>query len=258
MKKVSDKEFEQCVKDLLDGKKALKEILEELETSHRTFYNRIQLLSDTNLELYEEYIHRFPHKTKEITTIPIRTIMMEFLKDNANMADLAKKYGIYERTLRRKIAKLKYSENPEDRELWELCRIVAHNHSTAKEHKIEIITKIKQLPPVNEQLGQTDTEKRRQQLLQLEKEYETLCQTMNRTKAAETMGHRKDVMFKLLNELYGLQIEKSVTESEEFRKKYGVSTPNIPTEKTSHTPETGDVSQKDSKTPKDDEELEKE
>ena len=48
--------------------------------------------------------------------------------------------------------------------------------------------------------------------MQLEKEYETLCQTMNRTKAAETMGHRKDVMFKLLNELYGLQIEKCVTE----------------------------------------------
>ncbi len=31
MKKVSDQEFEQYVRDLLDGKKALKEILKELE-----------------------------------------------------------------------------------------------------------------------------------------------------------------------------------------------------------------------------------
>lgn len=103
MKEIKDSEFEQLMLEVIEGKKSRVKLAEELQTDWRTLNKKIQLLSMTNPELYKKFVEKYPYKPKEITAIPLKTMLVEFLKTGIRMQDLANKYGIGERTLRRKI-----------------------------------------------------------------------------------------------------------------------------------------------------------
>lgn len=186
MKEIKDSEFEQLMLEVIEGKKSRVKLAEELQTDWRTLNKKIQLLSMTNPELYKKFVEKYPYKPKEITAIPLKTMLVEFLKTGIRMQDLADKYGIGERTLRRKIDALKKSDDPKDRELHDICKQIQE-----------------------EEIKQDDKEKRRQQLLQIEKNYNELCRIMSKEKAAEAMGYTYNRVYKLLDELYCMEIQNN-------------------------------------------------
>lgn len=125
------------------------------------------------------------------------------------MQDLANKYGIGERTLRRKIDALKKSDDPKDRELHDICKQTAYNRAHGKKMNFELQRKIDELEIQEEEIKQDDKEKRRQQLLQIEKNYNELCRIMSKEKAAEAMGYTYNRVYKLLDELYCMEIQNN-------------------------------------------------
>ena len=125
------------------------------------------------------------------------------------MQDLADKYGIGERTLRRKINALKKSDNPEDVKLYHLCKNIAYARAHTKKVPISLQEQIDELEIEPEEIKQDDKEKRRQQLLQIEKNYNELCRIMPKEKAAEAMGYTYNRVYKLLDELYCMEIQNN-------------------------------------------------
>ena len=188
-------------------------MIEELETDFRTFMRKVSILSATNPELYEKFIEIHPYKPREITGISIRNIVIEYLNGDVQfLSDLAKKHNIGVRTLNRKVNKLKTSKNQEERKLYDLYKAVAYNHKHGKENSIELEQAIKNLEPDLEE-EYDDKEKRRQELLAIEKEYEELSMTMPREEAAKKMGYTNNRIWKLLNELYRIEIELNFREN---------------------------------------------
>lgn len=209
MKEITDSEFEQLMLEVIEGKKSRVKLAEELQTDWRTLNKKIQLLSMTNPELYKKFVEKHPYKPKEITAIPLKTMLVEFLKTGIRMQDLADKYGIGERTLRRKIDALKKSDDPKDRELHDICKQTAYNRAHGKKMHFELQRKIDELEIQEEEIKQDDKEKRRQQLLQIEKNYNELCRIMPKEKAAEAMGYTYNRVYKLLDELYCMEIQNN-------------------------------------------------
>lgn len=73
----------------------------------------------------------------------------------------------------------------------------------------ELQRKIDELEIQEEEIKQDDKEKRRQQLLQIEKNYNELCRIMSKEKAAEAMGYTYNRVYKLLDELYCMEIQNN-------------------------------------------------
>ena len=209
MKEITDSEFEQLMLEVIEGKKSRVKLAEELQTDLRTLNKKIQLLSMTNPELYKKFVEKYPYKPKEITAIPLKTMLVEFLKTGIRMQDLADKYGIGEKTLRRKINALKKSDNPEDVKLYHLCKDIAYARAHTKKVPISLQEQIDELEIEPEEIKQDDKEKRRQQLLQIEKNYNELCRIMSKEKAAEAMGYTYNRVYKLLDELYCMEIQNN-------------------------------------------------
>ena len=60
--------------------------------------------------------------------------------------------------------------------------------------------------------GMDNIERRRQELLKLEKEYEELYMQVGKVEAAKRMGYSQNRIYKLLNELYRIEIERNARE----------------------------------------------
>lgn len=206
MKEISQEEFEQYIRNVIDGKMSRTQIAKELESDFRTLNNEIQLLSIKNPELYQEFIGKFPYKPKEIKGISFRNIAIEFLRGEGTWAELAEKYHIGIRTIRRKIDKYRDSDDPEEKEIYELCRAVADNHSHDTQNSDELEYRISKLEK-EEIKEMDDLERRRIELREIEKQYYMLCQSMSKTEAAKKMGYTTNRIYKLLNELYRIEIE---------------------------------------------------
>lgn len=234
MKEITQEEFEQYILEVINGEKSRVQITKELETDYRTLNKKIQLLSIDNPELYLRFIQKYPYKPREITTVPIRKAVYEFLTTGIDMEELAKKYQIGVRTLSRKINALGKSKNDEDVNLYHLCKELAYNKAHSKPNSPELLYAISKLEIEPEEKKQDDIEKRRQYLLSLEKQYQELCQTMSKTEAAQQMGYTTNRLYKLLNELYCIEIERNVKQkNKEFRERMAVN----PNELNERTPE---------------------
>ena len=61
MKKLSEEEFENAIKRLINGEITKVKLAKELETDPRTLDNKIQEVSVTNPKLYNEYIRTLPY-----------------------------------------------------------------------------------------------------------------------------------------------------------------------------------------------------
>ena len=209
MKEITEAEFEEHIREVITGKKSRVKLTEELQTDWRTLNKKIQLLSIENPELYRQFIEKCSYKPREITSIPLKTMLNEFLKTGIRMQDLADKYGIGERTLRRKIDALKKSDNPEDVKLYYLCKETAYSRAHGKRTPQRLQSQIESLDIEPEKIQEDDVEKRRQMLLAIEKQYTDLCMTMSKTEAAKAMGYTSNRIYKLLNELYCMQIQSN-------------------------------------------------
>ena len=219
MIQISDDEFIKYVIDMAEGKKTQQQVIKELATEARTLNARIQKLSITNPEVYEAYIKRHSYKPKARKDINAIELAFEILKCEKTIEQIAAEHNCGIRTVSRRIRSLKDSENELEREVYRLCKIVTDSNKsganippTAQEEIEKMRITLKDL------LSETTTrgdniELKRQELLAIEREYNKLCETMSKTQAARKMGYTTNRIYKLLNELYRIEIERKTKQS---------------------------------------------
>ena len=220
MIEVKQEEFEKLIKQIIEGKKSETSVIKELKTESRTFNNKIQELSIKNPELYVEFISVRPYKPKERKDINIRGFVIETLKSGITVEEMCVKYGIGRRTISRKISELRKSDDEQEKELYELYRRIAYKKSHAQGLNFEDISMINNLE-TEEVIGIDDIERRRQELLKLEKAYQDLYMQVGKEEAAKRLGYTQNRIYKLLNELYRIEIERNTRENFQGREKSG-------------------------------------
>ncbi len=237
MKNISNEEFEQYIIDMTNGEKTQRQVVKELETDTRTLNVKIQELYATNPELYSKYVEKRAYRPKENKSVKTIELAYEVLKDDRTLQEIADEYNIGIRTLRRRIEELKNSPDLIEQEAYSLCKTIsfmhAHGRGTLPEElkqKCEKMLDILKDKIPTEKVSSIEI--RRQELLKIEKEYHTLCGSgMSKTEAAAKMGYTRNRIYKLLNELYQIEIQKQVIEGQSegnnsFRASLKVDTTN--------------------------------
>lgn len=202
MKNISKDEFKQAIRRLINGEITKVKLAKELETDPRTLDNRIQELSATDPELYYEYVDVLPYKQKGIDHIDFEALVIYMLKNGCTADETAQKFGVSRRTINRRINDL------EKKELREMYREVADNRKHGRNNGVELDRKISELEP-REVIKGGVNDRRKRELLAIESRFNKLCETMDKTQAAKTMGYGdRDRLYKLMYELYKLEIEE--------------------------------------------------
>lgn len=202
MKNISKDEFKQAIRRLINGEITKVKLAKELETDPRTLDNRIQELSATDPELYYEYVDVLPYKQKGIDHIDFEALVIYMLKNGCTADETAQKFEVSRRTINRRINDL------ENKELCEMYREVADNRKHGRNNGVELDRKISELEP-REVIKGGVNDRRKRELLAIESRFNKLCETMDKTQAAKTMGYGdRDRLYKLMYELYKLEIEE--------------------------------------------------
>ena len=202
MKNISKDEFKQVIRRLINGEITKVKLAKELETDPRTLDNRIQELSATDPELYYEYVDVLPYKQKGIDHIDFEALVIYMLKNGCTADETAQKFGVSRRTINRRINDL------ENKELREMYREVADNRKHGRNNGVELDRIISELEP-REVIKGGVNDRRKRELLAIESRFNKLCETMDKTQAAKTMGYGdRDRLYKLMYELYKLEIEE--------------------------------------------------
>ncbi len=219
MIQISDNEFIKYVIDMAEGKKTQQQVIKELATEARTLNIRIQKLSTTNPEIYEAYIKRHSYKPKVRKDVNAMELAFEILKCEKTIEQIASGHNCAIRTVSRRISSLKASESELEREVYRLCKVVTDSNKKGKNIPAIEQNEIEKMKiTLRDLLSQTTTrgdsiELKRQELLAIEKEYNRLCKTMSKTQAAKKMGYTRNRIYKLLNELYRIEIERQAKQS---------------------------------------------
>ena len=202
MKNISKDEFKQAIRRLINGEITKVKLAKELETDPRTLDNRIQELSATDPELYYEYVDVLPYKQKGIDHIDFEALVIYMLKNGCTADETAQKFEVSRRTINRRINDL------ENKELREMYREVADNRKHGRNNGVELDRIISELEP-REVIKGGVNDRRKRELLAIESRFNKLCETMDKTQAAKTMGYGdRDRLYKLMYELYKLEIEE--------------------------------------------------
>lgn len=202
MKQITQTEFEEYIEALIKGEISKVKLAKQLETAVRTLDNKIQELSAVNPKLYEKYIKKLPYKQKGYSHIDFEALLIYTLKQDLPVEEAANKFGISRRTFQRKINEI------ENRELVELYKKVADNRKHSRKNEIEIVCKIDALGEKPIVIGGIN-DRRKAELLDIERRFNKLCETMSKAEATRQMGYKDRVrIYKLLNELYRLEIEE--------------------------------------------------
>ena len=202
MKNISKDAFKQAIRRLINGEITKVKLAKELETDPRTLDNRIQELSATDPELYYEYVDVLPYKQKGIDHIDFEALVIYMLKNGCTADETAQKFEVSRRTINRRINDL------ENKELREMYREVADNRKHGRNNGVELDRKISELEP-REVIKGGVNDRRKRELLAIESRFNKLCETMDKTQAAKTMGYGdRDRLYKLMYELYKLEIEE--------------------------------------------------
>ncbi len=208
---LSKEEFDGYIEDLINEKYSKADLLKILQTDYRTLNNKIQDLAISNPDLYLRYIKKFPYRQKERDDIDYEALVIEVIKTGIYAQDIASKYGISVKTVQRKVAKLE-KDNPELIELYRLVR--QNNKINAPSGAItpEVREKIDLLVRRPVKISDVN-DSRREHLLEIEKLfYERKMQYGTVAAAARSMGTTPDRIYKLLNELYRIDLERKTLE----------------------------------------------
>ena len=219
MKKISQEEFEKCIERLISGEISKGKLAKELGTDSRTLDVKIQEMSAKNPELYERYLKVLPYKQKGYDHIDFEALLIYILKQEMTIDEAVEQFGTSRKTINRRINSM------ENKELVQLYKEVADNRKHRVKDSIEVtekIGKLQQRPIVLRGIN----DRRKEELLKIESEFNELCKTMTKDAAAKKMGlGSRERVHKLLNELYRIEIEedqknnlKSVKAGENFRK----------------------------------------
>lgn len=243
MKQISQEEFEGYIRQVIQGETSKVRLAKELEIDVRKLNNKIQELSITNPSLYQTYVEKFPYQPRERKDLDAVQLALEFLSGEKNLDEIAEEHQTGRRTIRRRLDTLKNSESELERYAYQLCRAVASVNSRKAEKSPELEIEIQKVVKQLEERGidaasieknkETNIEERRAFILQIEKRYNELCLQMPKEEAARAMGYTRNRIWKLLNELYRIEIEMQTREKLGFREglKVDVEKTTIPQEK---------------------------
>ena len=213
MKKLSEEEFADAIKRLIRGEITKVKLSKELETDTRTLDKEIQKLSATNQELYNEDIRALPYNQKEIDHIDYEALVIYMLKQGFTINEVAEEFNISRRTISRRICELK------NKELANMYREVADNRKHRRNNGIELNKKISELEYRDVIICEIN-DRRKAELLAIEARFNKLCETMGKRQAAKVMGYGdRDRVYKLLEELYKLEIEEYTKKANEEQAK---------------------------------------
>lgn len=106
MVEISQQEFENCIKDLINKKTTKVELAKKLKTDIRKLANKIYEID--NKELLNQYIKMYPYKPAKNENIDYEALIIEIVKTNESVMNMQEKYDIAERTYRRNINKIQY------------------------------------------------------------------------------------------------------------------------------------------------------
>lgn len=207
MKKLGQEEFERCIERLISGEISKGRLAKELKTDPRTLDIKIQEMSAKNPELYERYLKALPYKQKGYDHIDFEALLIYILKQGLTIDEAVEQFGTSRRTINRRINSM------ENKELAQLYKEVADNRKHSRKDSLDIIERIEELeerPIVLRGIN----DRRREELLKIESEFNELCKTMTKDEAANKMGlGSRDRVYKLLNELYRIEIETEQKEN---------------------------------------------
>lgn len=205
MIKISQKEFEVKIQDLVKGKISRIDLTKELQTDIRTLgYKIIQEISINNPDLYIEYIKKYPYKQKERDDLDYEALVIEMIVNGTYTIDAATKYNIGVRTIQRKVDKIE-KENPYLISIYrEIKKNNKNNIPTPKDLQ-EKIDKLVTRPVRTSEINET----RKQELEEIERIFFNRCQFLTKQEAAQSMGISMNRVYKSLNELYRIRIEEN-------------------------------------------------
>lgn len=203
MKQITDEEFYESIEKIIRGESSRAKLIKELETDSRTLNNKIQELVIYNPELYSRFIQKFPYRTKTRDDIDFEALAIEITKNGTTTFQASKKYNIGERTIRRRMKELA-KENPY---LAEIYNEVKENNKHSRSNSLELQDKISKLilrPVKISEINET----REKQLEEIERVFNKRCQIVSKEEAAKSMGMTANRVYKVLNELYRMRIER--------------------------------------------------
>ncbi len=210
---LSKEEFDRYVEELINEKYSKTDLLKLLQTDYRTLNNKIQELAITNPDLYLRYIKKYPYRQKERDDIDYEALIIEATKTGIYAQDIANKYGVSVKTIQRKVARLE-KDNPE---LIKLYRMVRENNKTNAPISPEVKEAIDALVKRPVKISEIN-ESRRVYLLEIEKTfYERKEEYGTVAGVARSMGTTPDRIYKLLNELYRIELERKILEDNNSR-----------------------------------------
>ena len=227
---ISPKEFEDKIRELMDGKTSRIKLAADLKADLRTLSKRIvEEISINNPDLYIEYIKRYPFKEKKRDDIDYEALVIEAIKTGAATIDMAGKYGIAVRTIQRKVNELE-KQNPYLIKIYKEVKKSNKNNTKITIETQEKIDKLVQRPVKISELNET----RIKQLEEIERVFNNRCNYMTKKEAAESMGMTFQRIYLLLNDLYRIRIEKEHGNMDEnFRDSLKVE---LPKAQTKHKP----------------------
>ncbi len=203
MKQITDEEFYESIEKIIRGESSRAKLIRELETDSRTLNNKIQELVIYNPELYSRFIKKFPYRTKTRDDIDFEALAIEITKNGTTTFQASKKYNIGERTIRRRMKELA-KENPY---LAEIYNEVKENNKHSRSNSLELQDKISKLILRPVQISEIN-ETREKQLEEIERVFNKRCQIVSKEEAAKSMGMTANRVYKVLNELYRMRIER--------------------------------------------------
>lgn len=226
MIRISQGEFGQKVKEVIRGEKTLIGLCKELQTDERTLVQNIILHSTYDPEVYAQFVEKHPYRTREREDIDFEALLIEILKKRMNSVDASIKYKVGVRTIQRKAEKLK-ATNPELTEIYreaKQCNKLDQPYSQELKQKIDAL--VERPVIIGEINGQTE-----KRLEELERIYnERMLVYPTKEEAAKSMGFTPNRLYKLLNQLYRIKIEKiqrQQNEQSKFRKDLQVNPTEI-------------------------------
>lgn len=212
---ISEQEFMDYLERYANNEITMKDLIKELEADYRTLNNKIIGISVTNPELYYKIVTSHPYKQKSRTDIDFEALMIYIMKNGLMIQDAVDIFNISRRTIQRRVNEFK-DTNPD---LYKLFKIFI-----GKDKKIlsdpEIQDKIAKLQYKDVVIGEIN-EERENYLIDIEKRFNTLVAAgMTHEQAAKDMGYTNNYIYKALNELYRIKIEKQIKnnqKSNEFK-----------------------------------------
>ena len=232
---INQMEFEKLIQQVIDGEISRKEISKQYHMATRTINSKITELAITNPKLYQDFIHKFPFRPKEITHINFVELTKKIMKEEGELGTIINLYDISIRTFHRRLREMKDSDAIDEltglqqKEIYNLYKKY-NKGELSLEDKIRI--EDMKIGDIVEKERVTDRESFLEELLQ--QYYQFISQGLSKAEAARNLGFSYTDMYKKENELKRIKTEQKTKQQRirDFKEEIKVSNiPNIEIEK---------------------------